>query len=309
MEFASCRNWVTLVVLTAANVPLLVCGEQAQGASAAVYLNAPFADRGLEPTEFSPTSGPGPGAASLPGVGYVQALKWTSWGGPEATGTGRVRLLTDRTSASTVSVTLRGARNCGGVMAYSTYSLQLPQGSQQPRYWPSGQTGGFPCRISAGAYIPGSALARRPEAQGGCVFHGLEIHNQGAPGLPWLAYIFEPPAISWNPGLPRGSAYSGFCRMQWSTWGAQTVTGKGVLRTGVKQWGVKVQVGQPAWCRGLGVAYSRLVMTLYGSGEPISGQGNISQGAANRLRSEIHRPGLSRRTYRQLEPASAGCTS
>ena len=194
-------------------------------------------------------------------------------------------------------------------MTYGTYSLQLALGSRQPRYWPSGQTGSFPCRISAGAYIPGSALARQPETQGGCVFHGLEIRSQGASGLPWLASIVEPPAVSWRPGLPRGSAYSGFCRMQWSTWGVPIVTGKGVLRTGVKQWGVKAQLAQPAWCRGLGVAYSQLVMTLYGNGEPITGQGNISKAAADRLRSEIGRPGLRRRTYRQLEPASASCST
>jgi hypothetical protein len=293
-----------LVALTA----LLMRSEQARADPAPVYLNAPFADRGAEPTEFSPNRGPSPGGtASLPGLGYVRGLTWTSWGGTRATGVGRVRLLNDRTSASSVTVTLGGLESCAGVMIYTSYSLELGVGAQRPRYWPSGQTGRFPCFISAGAYIPQSPLARVPEAQGSCVFHGLAVRSQGAPGLPWLVGTDETPDVKWSPHLPRGSAYSLFCRTQWTKWGEPIVTGRGVLRNGVKQWGVKVQLSQPAWCRQLGVAYNRLTMTVYGNGEPITGHGNISKGDANRLRGDIGRSGVGSRQYRQVEPPSADC--
>jgi hypothetical protein len=280
-------------------------GGEARAAGPTVYLNAAFANRPVEPSSFGPNSGPG---TILDDPNYVQALEWSSWGGAQATATGRVRLETTRTATSPVTVTLDGLESCGGLLVYTSYSLQLALGVQTPMYWPSGETGTFPCHVNAGGYYPNASFTRSSEAQGGCVFHGLEVNAQSDPDFPWLPGSNAPVAVvPWTPRLPRGSAYSFFCRMQWTTWTQPTVVGEGVLRNGFTQWGVKVQLSQLGWCPKLGVAYTHLAMTLYGSGEAITGQGNLSRSAANRLRSNVGRHGLSTHIYRQAEPASAGC--
>jgi hypothetical protein len=283
----------------------LTLGGEARAAGSTVYLNAAFANRPIEPTSFGPNSGPG---TILDDPNYVQALEWSSWGGAQATGTGRVRLETTRTAMSPVTVTLGGLESCGGLLIYSSYSLQLASGAQTPMYWPSGQTGTFPCHVNAGGYFPNAPFTRSSEAQGGRVFHGLEVNAQSDSDFPWLPGGNAPLAVvPWTPRLPRGSAYTLFCRMQWTAWAQSTVTGKGVMRNGIKQWGAKAQLSQPGWCSKLGIAYTHLTMTLYGNGDEITGQGNISKSAAIRLRSNVGRHGLSTHVYRQAEPSGAGC--
>jgi hypothetical protein len=290
---------VTLIAIT--------LGGEAQAAGPTVYLNAPLANQPTRPASFGPNKGPG---MILDDPNYVQGIQWNSWGEAQATGAGQVSLETTRTATSPVTVILGGLEQCGGLSVYSSYSLQLAAGASAPKYWPSGQTGTFPCRVVAGGYFPSGPFTRKGEAAGGCVFQGLEANAQFFAQFPWLggddASLTN---LTWTPRLPRGSAYTLFCRMQWTAWAQPTVTGKGVLRNGVKQWGAKVQLSQPGWCPKLGVAYTHLMMTLYGSGEEITGQGNISKSAANRLRSSIGRSGSSTHVYQQAEPARAGCVT
>jgi hypothetical protein len=277
-------------------------------ATSSVYLNAPLANQAVEPTSFSPDKGPG---AALYAHEYVRGLTWSSWGAAQATGSGQVSIETTRTATSPVTVTLSGLEDCGGLQVYSSYSLQLAAGAASPARWPSGQTGTFPCRVSAGGYFPdGPSYIRSSEAQGGCIFGGLNANLQFANAFPWLGgNDADYTNLPWSPRLPRGSAYTGFCRVHWSPWARPTVVGTGALRNGVKQWGAKAVLSQPEWCRELGVAYTRLTMTLYGAGEEITGMGDITASAAKKLKSEIGRPGFQPHVYKQAEPNDIGCTT
>jgi hypothetical protein len=237
----------------------------------------------VEPTSFGPNKGPG---TIIDDPSYVHGLT--------------------RTATSPVTVTLGGRESCGGLLVYTKYSLQLAAGAQTPTYWPSGETGELPCQVNAGGYYPDAPPTRESERDGGCVFHGLEVNAQSMPDVPWLPGSNVPLAVvPWRPSLPRGSAYSDFCRVQWTSWGAPTATGVGVFRNGFDQWGVKAQLSGLGWCPKLGIAYTRLKATLFGAGEPITGSGNLSPSVANRLR----RGGrsLPPHAHVQVEPAAAHC--
>jgi hypothetical protein len=188
-------------------------------------------------------------------------------------------------------------------MVYTAYELQLLPPFAPPLYWSSGKAGAFPCHVNAGGYYPGGPRSRELERRGECPFAGLEVNDHTASDFNWLPGGNKPlAAIPWRPRL--SGAYSLFCRMDWSSWGDPTVTGEGVLRNGFDQWGVKATLSDLAWCPKLGVAYTRLQMKVYGTGEPITG-GNLSQSTARRLRQDVGRSRY--RSYTQVEPAVAGC--
>ncbi len=271
------RVAATIGLAFAAVVPL----SQAQSSS--VLLNLGYADNPIRPTQFGPSRGPG----NFSGVrDYVRDLTWDSWGSEQATGTGQVRLLEDRASTSPVAVTLAGLKQCAGKSVYTTYSLALAEGAAQPKLWPDGSTGTFPCRIVAG-YFNNNDPGTKPGGPFGCVL------TKGLGG-------------KWTPKLPRGSAYSGLCAMRWTTWAQPAVTGKGVMRNGSTQWGAKAQLSAPAWCPRQAMSYTRLRMTIYGTGEAIPGGGNVTKRDADRLRRTVDRPGVKKRVYQQT---LSGCQS
>lgn len=84
---------------------------RAHAASSTVFINALYASAATEPSSFGPDRGP---AEYLEVVNYVQQITWSSWGGPQATGSGQVRLMTDATSTSPVMVMLGGSSRVAG---------------------------------------------------------------------------------------------------------------------------------------------------------------------------------------------------
>jgi hypothetical protein len=193
---------------------------------------------------------------------------------------------------SPVTVTLSGLSTCGSQEVYSDYAIELAPGAQPGIDWSQAQRGSFACRFSAGNYRPS-----KRDAEGGCTFFGRN-------------------RAGWVPSVPKQWLYEGFCRMQWVGFdNGPTTTGKGVLRAGIAQWGARVTLSRPAWCKeGIGdaMAYTRLTMTIYGNGEPEDdGQPlrnyNITVAAANKLRANIGKPGLRARTYRYTQSITEGC--
>jgi hypothetical protein len=258
-------------------------------AGATVFLNAEYASSAVEPGSFGPNSGP---ADVVEASNYVQGIAWSSWGGTTAVGSGRVFLFQDRKSTSPVTVTLGGLTTCAGQSLYTTYTLSLAAGAQAPMYWPKGQKGSFPCHVTAALYDPYERSERSTVALGYCVLNnGLTIPGREA--------------VAWTPPPPRGGAYVGTCATLWTAWASSLATGRGVMRDGLRQWPAKTELSGLAWCPRIGLGYSKLAMTLYGPGETIRGKGGVSKRDATRLRREIDKRGLRRRTFRQ---ARTGCT-
>jgi hypothetical protein len=288
-----------LAIVGLALIAVLVAGSYARAASAGarahtassgVFINALYANAATEPSSFGPDHGP---AEYLEVANYVQQIAWSSWGGPQATGSGQVRLMTDATSTSPVTVTLGGLIACGGQSIYTTYSLSLVSGARAPKYWPKGQTGSFPCRVTAALFNPNDPSERATVAHGDCVlFNGLEVPGSNM-------------KIPWTPQPPGGRLGPAMCATLWSGWAKPVATGRGAMRNGVRQWPAKAELRGLAWCPRQALAYTTLVMTIYGPGEPIRGKGGVSQRDAKRLRAEIDRPGLRKRSFRQ---SVNGCT-
>jgi hypothetical protein len=263
-------------------------------AVASVFINAHLASAATEPASFAPNQGPGP---YIETTDYVEQIHWSSWGAAQATGSAQVQLLTDATSTSPATVTLGGLSSCGGQLVYTTYTLALAPGAASPKLWPQGQSGSFPCHITAAAYNGVERLSRADAARGHCVLNdGLEVLLPTSP----------PIAPRWTPKTPpHGNLSPGMCAMLWTSWGKPLAVGRGVMRDGSAQWPAKVELSALAWCPREGIAYSTLAMTLYGHGEAITGMGSVSKHDAARLRGEIGRRGLGAATYRQTR---ADCT-
>ena len=135
----------------------LIACSSASAAAAPPWINSGFADRPVEPTRFSPGLAKRPPKALTftPINNYVRSITWSSWGGSEAVGSGRVSLLRGEEGyemvpwlpeeTSPVSVRLGDLRECLGVKVYTTYSLELAPSAEAPAGWPRGQRGSFPC--------------------------------------------------------------------------------------------------------------------------------------------------------------------
>jgi len=255
--------------------------------SAQVYFNDAGASGPVEPTTFAP-------AAPSGLTEYVRDLTWQSWGGATATATGTVStgkvMPEGNEGESPATVTLSGLSSCGGQPVYSSYEIQVAPAAAPGLDWSQARTGTFACRFSAGNYRPSKI-----DAQGGC-----EISLEKGP--------------AWTPRLPWHEV--GFCRMQWDGFdNGPTTIGKGVMRNGFTQWGVKVILSGLAWCQeGVGdaIAYTGLTMTIYGPGETENNgehtpDDDITVANANRLRADVERPGLKARTYRYTRSITSGC--
>lgn len=265
----------------------------AAGSTNSVLLNAQYADRGERPERFGPDKGPG---LYIEDSRYVQNIHWTSWGSSEASGTGRVSRLTGN-ATSAVNVTLGGLTSCGGQMVYTTYSLTLAPSEPTPKYWAQGQTGTFPCHITAAHFNPYDHGERAAAGRGDCTFNGLvKLGSYAAP-------------VAWKPQPPRGGAYFGLCRMAWHSWGGVTANVTAIMRNGFRQWPATAQLSGLAWCQSQALAYTTLAVTLYGGGEQIPPHpGSVTKLEANHLLRAVRRRNISRHVYRQTlagcEPAS-----
>jgi hypothetical protein len=187
-----------IAVLIAGAGPGVASAEpRGHAALSGVFINALYASAATEPSSFGPDHGP---AEYLEVTNYVQQITWSSWGGSQATGSGQVRLMADATSTSPVAVRLGGLTVCGGQSVYTTYSLSLAPGARAPKYWPKGQTGSFPCRVTAALFNPNDPSERTTVARGDCVlFNGLEVPGSNM-------------KIPWTPQPPGGRAALPYAR-------------------------------------------------------------------------------------------------
>jgi hypothetical protein len=98
-----------------------------------------------------------------------------------------------------------------------------------------------------------------------------------------------------------------YCAMRWQGWGNSMTTGLGVARIGFQQYGLQVRLSRVRWCRQWTVSYTQEIAEVWGAGETITGMGNVSPADADRLRTEIGRPGQPHKTVRETMPGEAGC--
>jgi hypothetical protein len=294
-----------LAVLAASATAMTDPPQQIPTAAAQpVFLNALVADRPVEPTELRPDSD---FKRWTPPDDYLRNLQWSSWGGPEATGTGEVRPA-PRGQSSAVSVTLGGLTTCGGPRIYTSYSLTLQPGASTPEFWPDGERASFPCRLNAGRFYPSAPGEAKRYREGGCVMlGGIWPASNGGSDLPAASRVITSKPTVWSPPLPHGPL-GGFCRTRWSGWGRAQATGLGVLRNGFEQWGVTAVVSAPRWCRHLGISYTHMVMTRYGAGEPIPPRGAVTKRDAARLVSHIDKRGFAPHVTRQVQSPAYDCT-
>lgn len=272
----------------AALVGIAVVLATPAASQAQVYFNDAGASGPVEPTAFAPAS-----PCCL--TEYMRDLTWQSWGGAEATATGAVALGRVEPSGaealSPATVTLSGLSSCGGQPVYSSYEIRVASGVTPGVDWSRARTGTFACRFSAENYRPSSF-----DARGDCE-------------------LSPPDERAWTPEIPR-LWQPGFCRMQWTGFDTgPTAIGKGVMRTGLEQFGAEVRLSGLEWCQeGIGdaIAYTSLSMTIYGKGESenngeLGPDDTLTVANANRLRDNIGRPGLKARSYRYRGSITRGC--
>jgi hypothetical protein len=181
-----------------------------------------------------------------------------------------------------VVVSAAGLRTCGGLSVYTSLVISPAPGMQVPPHFAQVQRDGnvMPCAVHGGRYVAGREL-RDPN---GCLFKGLRE-----------LVIRQPFSLS-------------YCAMRWTEWGASTTTGVGVARVGFKQYGLRVRLSRIRFCREWTVSYTREIAEVWGAGEPIVGQGNVSPGQAARLRALIGRPGQPHKSVREAIPGQSEAT-
>jgi hypothetical protein len=221
----------------------------------------------------------------------VSGVSWSSWGGAMASGSGQA--LIQWTDATTglhaqahatlpVTVSAAGLQTCGGVKIYTSLVINVAAGATAPPHFAQVQTDRevLPCAVHAGAYVAGQEDRTDPN---GCFFKGLK------------ELVIRPPFSLF------------YCAMHWRGWGDSTTTGTGVARIGFSQYGLRVKLSRVRWCAKWTISYTRETAEVWGAGEAITGMGNVSSGAAARLRGLVGRAGQPHKTVRLTMPSGAGC--
>jgi hypothetical protein len=276
------RFFQGIVLYALACLVFLPSSALAAGGSQTIYINSPWADQPVMPTRFSPDNladfnPTKAGAYNL--NNYVRKIQWTSWGGQTAEGTGEVSLLREDGSTSPVVVTLSGLESCAGISVYTTYSLALAAGAEQPAGWPKGETGHFPCVPTLSDFYHGERLSRRDN----CIT-----------GLDRL--LSDQKIIAkWKP-RPKGHNWF-LCELHFRSWGGTRAVGTGTARLrshvakhGRFEWPMRIELSQPIWCPRLSggwvgaVTYSSLSMVLRG--------GQLANAGNQRRYSQQSRPSL-----------------
>jgi hypothetical protein len=267
-----------------------VAATAAPSGATRVYFNDPGSTGPVEPTAFGPTVEP------FDGQYYVFDVKWASWGGPEATGTGRVRVTNDAEIADPVTVSLSGIVQCHGQLMYTQYTLGVGPGGVPSFDWAGLKSGQFPCQVTAANAIT-PRFPSRPNDFKDCISFDTGV---------WAPSLMPPP--------PRdsGQVAAILCGMQWTGFGQASTVGLGVFRDLFRQWPVKTELSGIAWCPGTdsatALSYTRLSMKLYGRGiqtETTTDQEDEQN--ARLLRREIGRRGVKVRAYRYTEPITSHC--
>lgn len=326
-EKTGARRWliVTLVCgLTAFAAPVSATqtsSPEAATSSQATYINSQWVEQPVMPTYFSPNDisdliddiycgalGEDATCNANILINYVDYIHWSSWGGEQAVGSGRVALLDEFGSTSPVTVTLSQPVRCAGQRIYTRYSLQLGEGAPAPRGWPEGQTGRFPCgRVRVSGYAPNDGVVR---------FDGIHDPSASEP------YGTSP--ARWRPRLPKFKrAELDFAWPQWKHWGKRRAVGTlafAVVGNAFQphrgwEWPAKLEFRRPIWCpRASGfegaITYGSLKATFYGTG--LRFQHAVSEEELlqrrTRLARQIGKAGVKRRVYRQeIRPTLEDC--
>jgi hypothetical protein len=254
-----------------------------------VYFNDPGSTGPVEPTAFGPVVEP------FDGQYYVFDVTWASWGDPEATGTGRVRVTNDAEIADPVTISLNRLVRCHGQLMYTQYALGVAPGGVPGFEWARVKSGQFPCQVTAGNAIT-PRYPGRPNDYTHCV-----NFDTGR----WA------PALTPSPPVKPNST-SEFCGMQWSGFGHATTVGLGISRDLFWQWPVKAELSGIAWCPGTdsatALSYTRLSMKTYGKGaQTVTTTDQADNQEARLLRREIGRRGVKVRAYRYTKPITPHC--
>ena len=169
---------------------------------------------------------------------------------------------------SPVTVHLARLRSCAGVRVYTSYSLELAPGAEQPNGWPRGQTGSFPCYIESASHN----APREKRDKNNCTYKGLEQSPIAKVSIP------KP---RWKPNLPFHQRRMDFCELKAKHWGSRrvTMTGLGaVLRHPAHQdrlLSIKLELLHPIWCPNVAgvewssaaaITYGAIKLTIYGRG-------------------------------------------
>lgn len=257
-------------------------------APSTVYLNQPGLSSAVEPRAFPVAEYNDPHDPNTLAESRILSASWSGWGAATATAQGEAHVQwadantgPDNLQEVTlpVVITASGSQTCGGVMVYTGLSK-----ATAPPHFSQVQTDEDvgPCRVHAGAYVAGQQERTDPN---GCFFKGLKE-----------TIIRSPFSLD-------------YCAMHWHGWGQATTTGLGVARIGFKQYGLRVRLSQIRTCQRWGATYTQETAEVWGAGEAITGQGNVSDSEAAKLTALIGRAGQPHKTLRLSLPGRAGCAS
>jgi len=289
MSSRPCRSrTVALVALVLLSGSLAVSASAA--ASSTVYLDQPGLSQAVQPSAFRLADYESADRQTLANSA-VSGVSWSSWGGTTAEGSGQA--LIQWTDASTglhaqeratvpVVVSATGLHSCGGISVYTSLIITPAPGATAPPHFAQVQRDAkvTACAIHASSYVAGQEERTDPD---GCFFKGLR------------ELVIRPP-FSLN-----------YCAMRWKGWGGTTTVGMGVARIGFEQYGLRVRLSRVRWCRQWTVSYTQEIAEVWGAGEALTGQGNVSSGQAARLRALIGRGGEAHNVVREEMAGGAGC--
>ncbi len=278
-------------------VALLVVGvaigsRPARALGPTVYLNQPRLEHPVQPSSLQIAEYTSP---SIGGSSSVSGVSWSSWGEPTATGTGEA--IVEWGTAATgfhqeraiipVQVSATGRQLCDGILIYTAVDLKPAPGIMTPPHFALFQHDNIvlPCKVHGGNYVAGKDERTDP---GGCFFSGLSKR-----------LLFR--------SLPTHRFGVGYCAMRWTSWGSDRAVGVGVGRKMEQQYGLRVILSRPKWCPAWTVSYTQETAELWGTGEPLTGNGNVSRSAATRLKSLIGRRGQPHWTAHDSVSTAAHC--
>ena len=286
------RSRRSLVVV--ATVALALTGTLASTASAAspVYVNQAGLQTAVQPSAFPFADYNDPHNPNILAEARILTAHWSGWGAATATAQSEAHIQWVDTTTGPhnlqeatlpVVITASGLKTCGGVSLYTSLSMSLAPGTTVPPHFSQVDHDEHvgPCRVHAGAYVAGQEERTDPN---GCFFKGLRE-----------LVIRSPFSLS-------------YCAMRWKGWGHGTTTGLGVARIGFRQYGLRVKLSRIRWCKRWTVSYTQETAEVWGNGETLTGQGNVSNSAAARLRGLVGRAGQPHKTVHLAMPSEAACS-